>query len=149
MHARLATLLLLLLVIGCSPKTDERYQDMLANQQAETLAAWILLTELREERITNAVELLEMRIDSSVLFLNGSPSNVKASVPEREMSLNILQSIKAYRETHPRRQEAIIPDAESYADFSENMRQRVSNILSELKEPPTNQSTRTTDLHTP
>ena len=89
-------------------------------------AAKILLTELRDGHLTNALELLEQRMDSSIIMMDRSLS--KASGPERDAALGTLQALKGYRKTHPRQQEAIIPEVDTKWTSQE-----ASRILSELK----------------
>jgi hypothetical protein len=104
-----AMLFVLAALVGCSRKSDNPQSDILLHAQSEALQAKIVLTELRDGRLTNATELLEMQIDTSVIMIDHSLS--KVSGPEREAALGTLRSLKAYREAHPRQREAIIQDA--------------------------------------
>jgi len=94
--------------------------------QSDGLAAKIILTELRDERLTNGLELLEQQMDSAIILIDGSLS--KVSSPEREAALGTLRSLKAYRAAHPRQREAAIPDTDT-----EEMTRKASGILDELK----------------
>ena len=86
----LVTILLLLMVlVGCSRRSDisqrDPRRDILLHAQADALASKIVLTELRDGRRTNALELLEVQIDTSVIMIDHSLTNL--SGPEREAAL--------------------------------------------------------------
>jgi len=68
-------LFVLVVLVGCSRKPDisqrdpqREQRDMLLHAQSDALQAKTVLTELRDGRLTNAVELLEMQIDISVIM---------------------------------------------------------------------------------
>jgi hypothetical protein len=129
----LVTMLFVLVVlIGCSRKSDipqrDPQRDILLHAQSDALEAKIVLTELRDGRLTNALELLEMQIDTSVIMIDHSLSK------EREAALGTLRSLKAYREAHPRQREAVIQDADKEdAEAMIQASQEASRILSDLK----------------
>ena len=133
----LVTILFVLMVlVGCSHKSDisqrDRQSDIRLHAQADALASKIVLTELRGGRLTNALELLEMQIDTSVIMIDHSLTNL--SGPDREAALGTLRSLKAYRAAHPRQQEAVIQDAEKQdAETLKQASQKASQILSDLK----------------
>jgi hypothetical protein len=133
----LVTMLFVLVVlVGCSRKSDipqrDPQRDILLQAQSDALEAKIVLTELRDGRLTNATELLEMQIDTSVIMIDHSLS--KVSGPEREAALGTLRSLKAYREAHPRQREAVIQDADKQdAEALLQASQEASRILRDLK----------------
>jgi hypothetical protein len=132
LHARLATLFLLLALAGCSRQPENPQRAMLLRAQADAAEARILLTELREGRVTNAVELLETQMDTAIIQIDRSLA--KVSGPERDTALAILRFLKEYRTAHPRQREAVLrevtkEDAEELARGT----QEASRILSNLK----------------
>ena len=127
-----AILFVLVALAGCSRKSENPHSDALLRAQSDALQARIVLTELRDGRLTNAMELLEMQMDTSIIMIDHSLSNV--SGPEREAALGTLRSLKDYREAHPRQREAGIQDADK--EDTEAMiqaSQKASRILSDLK----------------
>ena len=125
-------------LVSCSRKSDNQQSgispqsDILLHAQSEALQAKIVLTELRDGRLTNATELLEMQIDTSVIMIDHALS--KVSGPEREAALGTLRSLKTYREAHPRQREAVIQDADKQdAAALIQASQEASRILSDLK----------------
>ena len=92
----------------------------------------IVLTALRDGHLTNALELLEMQIDTSAITINHSLSRL--SGPDRVSALSTLRRFKAYREAHPRQRDAVIPDVgkEDAAALNQGA-QEASRILSDLK----------------
>lgn len=134
LHMRylLTTLFVLLAFAGCSCKSDNPHSAILLRAEADALEAKIVLTELRDGRLTNALELLEMQIDSSIIIVDHSLS--KMSDPERNLALGTLRSLKAYREAHPRQREAVIQDADKEdADEMIQGTEKASRVLSDLK----------------
>lgn len=139
MGSLIAVLFVLLNIVGCSRKSDSprsdinlRTRDFLLHAEGDALNAKIVLTELRDGRSTNALELLEMQIDTSIMMIDRSLPNVSGA--ERESALGTLRSLKAYREAHPRQREAVIQDADK--EDVETMiqgSQKASRILSDLK----------------
>ena len=130
------TLFVLVAFVGCSRKSDisqrDPQRDILLHAQADALEAKIVLTELRDGHPTNALELLEMQIDTSVITIDHSLTNLSGS--EREAALGTLQSLKAYREAHPRQREAIIQGADKEdVEAMIQASQKASRILSDLK----------------
>lgn len=132
MRYLVVTVFVLVALVGCSRKSDNPHGDILLRAQSDALEAKIALTELRDGRSTNALELLEMQIDSSIIMIDHSLS--KVSGPEREAALGTLRSLKAYREAHPRQREAAIQDADKKdAEAMIQASQKASRILSDLK----------------
>jgi hypothetical protein len=139
LHMRnfVSTSFVVLALVGCSCKSEAPHSDrnplsdMLLHAQTEGLEAKIVLNELRDGHVTNALELLEMNIDTSVIMIDHSLS--KVSGPEREAALGTLRVLKAYREAHPRQREAVLQDADK-ADEQVISRgaQKASRILSDL-----------------
>ena len=122
-----ATLLVALALTSCSRKAENPHNIILLRAESDALQAKILLTELRAGRLTNALELLENKMDGSIITIDHSLSKITAS-ERRDPAFGVLRSLKEYRRTHPRHQEAIMPDIE-YGD----MTQKASRILSEVK----------------
>jgi hypothetical protein len=128
----------LLALVGCSRKPDyqqgedKRFRDYLLHAQTDALYAKIVLTDLRDGQTTNALELLEMQIDTSIITIDHSLSHMTGW--EREDALGTLRVLKAYREAHPRQREAVLQDADK-ADLEVNARgaKDASRILSDLK----------------
>jgi hypothetical protein len=136
----LATILFVLVVlVGCSPKPDisqrdpqREQRDILLHAQSDALQAKIVLTQLRDGNLTNALELLEMRIDTSVMIIDHSLPSL--SGPQRDEALGTLRLLKAYRDTHPRQQEAVIQDADKEdAAAVIQASQEATRILNDLK----------------
>jgi hypothetical protein len=110
-------------------KRDDNF--MLLNAQAEGLAARILLDELRAGRVAVALELLEQRLDTSVLAINGFSREVS---PERKASaVESLRILRQYRERHPRKTEAVIDAADDGLDMQETQK-KVKRILDETND---------------
>jgi hypothetical protein len=136
----LSTLVVLLALVGCSRKPETphsdinalRYRDFLLHAQTDALQARIVLTDLREGRTTNALELLEVTIDSSVVMIDHSLTNLSGW--ERDSAMGTLRVLKAYRAAHPRQREAVIQDLDK-ADLERLTRatQEAPRILSDLK----------------
>jgi hypothetical protein len=104
-----------LCLVSCSrePATrysDKLYGDTILHAEADALQAKIVLIELREGHRTNALELLESQIDTSVIMLDQSLTNLSGT--ERDSALGTLRLLKAYREAYPRQQEAAIQGAD-------------------------------------
>jgi len=136
----LITILFVLVVLaGCSRKPDisqrdpqREQRDILLHAQSDALQAKIVLTELRDGHLTNALELLEMQIDTSVIMIDHSLPSLSAS--ERDEALGTLRLLKAYREAHPRRREAVIQDADKQdTETLVQASQKASRILNDLK----------------
>jgi len=133
------TLFVLVVLAGCSRKPDiaqrdpqREQRDEFLHAKAEALYAKIVLTALRDGQRTNALELLEMQIDTSIIMIDRSLPGLSAS--ERDEALGTLRVLKAYREAHPRQQEAVIPDVEKQdAESLVQARQKASRILNDLK----------------
>jgi len=121
-------MVVLLPFAGCSRKPDNPHVRILLDAQGNALQDKILLTELRDGRLTNALELLEQQMDSSIIIMKGSLSKVGG--PNGDAALGTLRSLKAYRETHPRKREAVIPDTDTE---NEELMRKASRILSELQ----------------
>jgi len=104
-------------------------------KQGNALEAEILLTELREGRLTNVLELLEQKLDASVIALNNRLS--KADESEKQDILQVLRGLKQYRQAHPRVREAVIldecEDAQAMAETDRMIRGTADRILDETK----------------
>ena len=135
----LVILFVLVVLAGCSRKPDisqrdpqREQRDIVLNAEADALYAKTVLTALRDGQRTNALELLEMQIDTSVIMIDHSLPSV--SGPERDEALGTLRLLKAYREAHPRQQEAVIQGADKEdAEALKQASQKASQILSDLK----------------
>lgn len=123
-------------LLSCSRESaarygDERYSNMILNTETDALQAKTVLTELREGRRTNALELLEMQIDTSVLMVNQSLTNLSGS--DRDAAMSTLRLLTAYREAYPRKQEANLPADKTDAEALIPGRRDASRILNNLK----------------
>jgi hypothetical protein len=136
----LITILFVLVVLtGCSRKPDvsqrdpqREQRDILLHAQSDALQAKIVLTELRDGHLTNALELLEMQIDTSVIMIDSSLPTLSAQ--ERDEALGTLRLLRAYREAHRRQQEAVIQDADKQdRETLVQASQKASRILNDLK----------------
>lgn len=79
---------------------DVRVRDaMISERGASALGNRIVLTEIREGRISNAIEALEFSIDCSVVVL-GQRTNYNAR--NQELILTTLRMLKEYRQKYPR-----------------------------------------------
>jgi hypothetical protein len=85
-------------------------RDLLLNAKGEALITRILLDELRAGRSANALELLEERLDTSVLMIDRFAQ--KGGPTERELVTATLRVVRDYRLRHPRKTEASIEDIE-------------------------------------
>ena len=140
LHIRylLSALFVLLALVGCSRNSDNRHSDLnprrdyLLYAEADALCAKDVLTELRDGHSTNALEMLEMQIDSSVIIIDHSLTNLSGW--ERDSALGTLRVLKTYREAHPRQREAILQgvDKENAAVLIQGA-EEASRILSDLK----------------
>ncbi|MGA2747367.1 MAG: hypothetical protein ABSG59_01215 [Verrucomicrobiota bacterium] len=77
-----------------------------SEKAAEVLGNMVILQQLRQNQQSNALELLEMNIDSGMIILEKAPHRLSPTVLE-----NINESIrllKQYRQTYPRKKESII-----------------------------------------
>jgi hypothetical protein len=132
-------LFVLAVLVGCSRTPDisqrnpqREQRDMILHAETDALYAKTVLTALRDGQQTNALELLEMQIDTSVIMIDHSLTNLSGS--ERESALGTLRIFKAYREAHPRQQEAVLQDADKVdAQALMQASQKASQILSDLK----------------
>lgn len=79
-------------------------KDELLETLSKVSTTQLALESLRANRIGQALELLEMDLDASVLALNRLAREVDPTRLERVTST--LQQIRAYRRVHPRRVEA-------------------------------------------
>lgn len=134
----LTMLFMLLALVSCSRKSDNPrsdinpHKDMLLYAQGDALYAKNVLIELRDGHLTNALELLEMQIDTSIIMIDHSLSNVSGA--GREQALGTLRSLKAYREAYPRKREAVFQDADKEdAKLTIQATQEASRILGDLK----------------
>jgi len=132
-------LFVLVALVGCSRKPDSsqrdpqrEQRDIVLHAQSDALQAKIALTELRDGHLTNTLELLEMQIDTSVIMIDHFLPSLSA--PQRDEALGTLRLLKAYRETHPRQQEAVIQDVDKEdTQAMVQASQKASRILSDLK----------------
>ena len=138
LHSLIPTLCVLLTLVGCSRKADNGHSDVnphrdyLLHAQVDALCAKDVLTELRDGHSTNALEMLEMQIDSSVIIIDHSLTNLSGW--ERDSALGTLRVLKAYREAHPRKHEAVFQDVDKEnAALLIQGAEEASRILSDLK----------------
>ena len=98
-------------IMSASPdiKKRESYRILL-NAQAEALTARILLDELRAGHLAMALELLEMRLDTSVLKVNCFAHKVDSA--QKTNAIEVLRIVRRYRLRRPRKTEAIIGEPE-------------------------------------
>jgi hypothetical protein len=112
--AILASIGLAVVLIACSKRTENTDAEkmksyVLWRAQSDGLLARNLLIELREGRITNAIESLEFSIDCSIVQI-GTPTNHGASA--RQEFLPALRLMKDYRQKYPRKSEEAIAGLE-------------------------------------
>ena len=136
-----AVMLVVRVSISCSRKPDisrrdpqREQRDFLLHAQSDALQANIVLTQLRDGHLTNALELLEMQIDASVILI-GSFFAESFFLLQRVTRLWArCGCLKAYREAHPRQREAVIEDADKQdLEALVQASQKASRILSDLK----------------
>ena len=100
---------------------------------AKASVTQLALGSLRSKDVSQALELLEIDLDASVIALSRLSKEVPPS--ERESAISALQSIRTYRRIHPRRVEA---DLDSMASgllvrASNLGRDRADKILGEIE----------------
>jgi hypothetical protein len=136
----LVTILFVLVVlVGCSRTPDisqrdpqREQRDMILHAETDALYTKTVLTALRDGQQTNALELLEMQIDTSVIMIDHSLPSL--SGPERDEALGTLRLLKAYREAYPRKQEAVLPSADKQdTETLIQGRRDATRILNDLK----------------
>ncbi|HEY5041254.1 MAG TPA: hypothetical protein VIK53_04570 [Verrucomicrobiae bacterium] len=136
----LVTILFVLVVlVGCSRKPDisqrdpqREQRDMILHAEMDALYAKTVLTALRDGQQTNALEFLEMQIDTSVILIDHSLTNRSGS--DRDGAMSTLRLLKAYREAYPRKQEAVLPSADKQdAETLIQGRRDATRILNDLK----------------
>lgn len=130
--APLATLFLLLALTGCSRHPDQRNNEILLRAETDAAEARILLTELRNGRTTNALELLEAQMDTAIIKIDRTLS--KVSGPDHDNALDTLRFLKEYRAAYPRQREAVVREV-TKEDALELARgtQEATRILNTLK----------------
>ena len=98
-----------MLIFGCrqteNPILEKQKRLMQAKTLGDALNSKILLTEIREGRITNAIEILEFSIDCSIVEMEHS-TNFDAVT--RQEAMQTLRALKEYRLVYPRKTEAVI-----------------------------------------
>jgi hypothetical protein len=104
--------LLVLVIIGYividKARCNRRTRDViLLDQGASAMGDAVVLEEIRENRLSNALELLELSLDTELAVFPITTNN-DVDVNTREMLLHQLVVIQKYREKHPRRVEATI-----------------------------------------
>jgi hypothetical protein len=90
-----------------------------SNETSEADSILLTLKNLRANRITNAVELLEGRLDGCLMVLDATTDYVPKSQQDKQSKL--FEKIKEYRSQFPRNTEDLEID------------QAVSNVLSRAK----------------
>ena len=106
---------------------------MLLNAQAEALAARIILDELRAGRIEVALELLEQRLDTSVLLVDKFAD--KAEPIQKTNAVESLRIVQQYRLRHPRKLEAAIGIKEGEDSLLRHQTQdKVKKILDKISD---------------
>lgn len=119
--------------VGCSPHhADPQRGQTVSYAQLEAINSSHILIELREGRSTNALEELEQRLDWSIVTISDHLSELSPS--DRDLAFRCLRRIKAYRDAHPRKQEAISPELDPLSRERDwGSMERASNVLSRLK----------------
>jgi hypothetical protein len=107
------------------------YHLMLLNAQADALSARILLDELRAGRTAVALELLEQRLDTSVLLVGRFAREVEPT--KQASAIQSLRVVRQYRLRHPRKTEAVIEEREDNLSGRQTQ-ERVKNILDEISD---------------
>jgi hypothetical protein len=105
------------------------YPLMLLNAQADALSARILLDELRMGSIAVALELLERRLDTSILMIDGFARKIGAA--QQGSAVESLKVVREYRLRHPRKTEAIIEEEEDNLS-KQQAQEKVKKILNEI-----------------
>ena len=106
---------------------------MLLNAQAEALAARIILDELRAGRIEVALELLEQRLDTSVLIVDKFADKVEPA--QKTNAVASLRIVRQYRLRYPRKLEAVIGIKEEEDSLLEHQTQeKVKKILDKISD---------------
>lgn len=130
---RLQRVLLLLILSSCVQTQHEggnapsqKARAVLFNQaMGEAIGSKILLTEIREGRISNALESLEISIDSSVVIM-GRAIN-QSDETQREI-LQALRMVKAYRQQYPREPKALVHDDEELRESAKEAQRILESI---------------------
>jgi hypothetical protein len=99
------------------------HKVILIEKSSEALANQVVLTEIRNGRLSNAIELLEFSLDCSVVYISSSKNQ---NVDDREHIVRCLKVIKEYRQKYPR-QEGIISGID-HADTMEISKKAASII---------------------
>ena len=93
----------------------------------DALASKILLTEIREGRISNAIEVLEFSIDCSVVVMGQATNRDTA---RQQQTVQVLQMIKQYRDKYPREVQTNVHDSDSIEEIE--TAKRAVEILSKM-----------------
>jgi len=101
------------LIFGCRQAENagmEKQKNLaLLKTLSDALVAKTLLTEIREGRITNAIETIEFSIDCSIVEMANSTNSDAAT---REQVLQTLRLLKEYRQKYPSKIEAVIGESD-------------------------------------
>jgi hypothetical protein len=135
--------LVTMLTFGCrqteNASLEKQKSLILAKTMGDALAAKTLLTEIREGRITNAVETLEFAIDCSILEM-GHATNCDAVT--QQQALQTLRLLNEYRQKYPRKIEAVIGEGD---ELKQN--RKITEEANEFLEKVGHPAERTTAIH--
>jgi hypothetical protein len=134
-------LLALIHLGGCSREADQtprQLSDQYARsglalrEGAHALELSIILSDLREGRVTNAMELLEQRLDTAVIALGTSMPKIDTT--EQQRAQGVLHAVKGYRMKYPRQREAVFSDMEEHlASQLDQVREAAGRILDQVE----------------
>jgi hypothetical protein len=129
MLLKTSVIFLALLMVSCASgnRNDQNNLNRVLEKGGDALANKVVLTEIREGQLTNAIEALEFSIDSSVVILGKS---LESPSTNQEQILSILKQIKDYRQKFPRAITASGKDGESQEEIS--ISRKAEEILREL-----------------
>jgi hypothetical protein len=100
--------LIAMLTFGCRSTENvgaEKLKSLLLGKaMGDALTDKILLTEIREGRVTNALELMEFSMDCSIMEMEHATNSDAATQKELLQTLTLL---KEYRQKYPRKVEAV------------------------------------------
>jgi hypothetical protein len=103
-----------MVLTSCWRKSESAGPDKLnifvmSKSMSDALFAKILLTEIRADRLTNAIETLEFSIDCSVVEMEHTNHCDAAT---QQQILQTLRLVKEYRQQYPRKSEAVIGEGD-------------------------------------
>jgi hypothetical protein len=95
----------------------------------DALVAKTLLTEIRDGRVTNAIETLEFTIDCSIVAMEHT-NNFDAAT--QEQILHTLRLLKEYRQRYPRKNVAVSNEGDESEQYRK-IAQDAENYLEQVR----------------